>query len=255
MPGESITDPVAFTRALAEAARRAGAQVRLGSPVSALEGAPGEGVRAHLAGGGSLLARAVANCAGLHADELAATAGEERFEVYPRKGEFLVFEQPREPLREILLPVPSPAGKGVLVFPTIDGHLIAGPTARDRTDKRDWSVEADAHELILAKARRAFPPLEGVEPLAAYAGLRPAGRGVNYVIAASTTLPGLVNVAAIRSTGLTAAPAIGERVAALIGETAGLALRLPAAAAPLEPEAPAEPWWRTAAARSARHAR
>ena len=28
------------------------------------------------------------------------------------------------------------------------------------------------------------PPLEGAEPIAAYAGLRPAGRGVNYLIGA-----------------------------------------------------------------------
>ncbi len=250
VPGEAITDPVRFTRLLAAAAVRAGAAVRLDSPASALERAPDGGVRVQLEGGSSVQAKGVANCAGLHADELAATAGDERFEVYPRKGEFLVFEQPAEPLREILLPVPSSAGKGVLVFPTLDGHLIAGPTARERTDKRDWSVEADAGELILAKARAAFPPLDGAEPIAAYAGLRPAGRGCNYVIAASAGLPGLVNAAAIRSTGLTAAPAIAEHVAALLSRAAGLALHAPAQRVPLGRSEPGVPWWRTAAERS-----
>ena len=32
------------------------------------------------------------------------------------------------------------------MFPTIDGMLMAGPTAREREDKHDWSVEADARE-------------------------------------------------------------------------------------------------------------
>ena len=142
VPGESITDPVAFTEALAESAVRAGAGVRTGTPVARIAASDGA-LRVELTGGGSVNARAVANCAGLHADELAPVP----FTVYPRKGEFLVFAQPGEPLERILLPVPSAAGKGVLVFPTVDGHVIAGPTARDREDKRDWSVEGDAAEL------------------------------------------------------------------------------------------------------------
>ncbi len=255
VPGESITDPLAFTAALGERARAAGAAVRLDCPVAALAAGGGGGVRVELSGGGELLARGVANCAGLFADELAAVGGESPFEVYPRKGEFLVFEQPGERLDEILLPVPSAAGKGVLVFPTVDGHVIAGPTARDREDKRDWAVEQDAGELILNRARTIFPPLEGREPIAAYAGLRPAGRGVNYAIAPSRTLPGLVNAAAIRSTGLTAAPAIGEYVAGLLAAATGLRLAEPAKLAPLPGRAPEEPWWRVAAERSRRSAR
>ena len=57
-----------------------------------------------------------------------------------------------------------------------------------------------------------MPELEGAEPIAAYAGLRPAGRGVNYLIGPSRDCPGLVNVAAIRSTGLTASLGIAEHV-------------------------------------------
>jgi glycerol-3-phosphate dehydrogenase len=250
VPGESITDPVAFTEALAEHARASGADVRLGAPVAALGRGADGGVRVELAGGERLLVRGAANCAGLYADELAATAGPAPFEIYPRKGEFLVFEQPAEPLREILLPVPSAAGKGVLVFPTIDGHVIAGPTARDRSDKHDWRVEPDARELIFEKARRMFPPLEGDEPIAAYAGLRPAGRGVNYAIAPSVALPGLVNVGAIRSTGLTAALGIAELVAGQLAEVAGLRLREPAPAPTRRMSMPTAPWWRLAAERS-----
>ncbi len=246
VPGEAITDPGAFTRALAAAAQAGGAEVRTASPVCGLA-AEGDGVRVELAGGERVLAAAAVNCAGLQADEIAAMAGEEPFEIYPRKGEFLVFEQPAgAELAEILLPVPSSAGKGVLVFPTVDGHVIAGPTARDREDKHDRSVEPDAAELILARARRMLPALAGAEPIASYAGLRPAGRGVNYVIGPSRSLPRLVHAAAIRSTGLSAAPAIGERVALMACEAAGIRPGAPRALAPAPaPGAPA--WWRLAA--------
>ena len=177
-------------------------------------------------------------------------AGERPFEIYPRKGEFLVFEQPDGGrLEEILLPLPSKAGKGVLVFPTVDGHVIAGPTARDRTDKRDRSVEADAAELILSRARRSYPPLEGAEPIALYAGLRPAGREVNYALVHSTTVTGLVHAGAIRSTGLSAAPAIAERLARMLAEPARSSSASRVRSAPAA-EAEPTPWWRRAAALS-----
>ncbi len=255
VPGESITDPVAFTEALARCAQVGGAQVRLGARVVGLtrgrvESGAG-GVAVQLEDGDQLRARAVVNCAGLRADELAELAGERRFEIYPRKGEFLVYRAPAE-LDRILLPVPSRMGKGVLVFPTLDGSIVAGPTAREREDKDDWSVERDAVELIRARALRMYPPLERAELLGAYAGLRPAGRNANYVIDRSRELPGLVHVAAIRSTGLSASLGIGEYVTSLLAEQLGVRLGperpLPAPApAPAQPE----PWWQRAARRHA----
>jgi glycerol-3-phosphate dehydrogenase len=69
-----------------------------------------------------------------------------------------------------------------------------------------------------------YPPLAGAEPIESYAGLRPAGRGANYVIERSSTLPGLIHVAAIRSTGLSASLGIGEHVTAMLAERPGIEL-------------------------------
>jgi glycerol-3-phosphate dehydrogenase len=69
----------------------------------------------------------------------------------------------------------------------------------------------------MAKAVAMFPPLEGAQPIAAYAGLRPAGRNVNYLIGPSSASPSVVNVAAIRSTGLSASLGIAQRVTQLVG--------------------------------------
>ena len=144
-------------------------------------------------------------------------AGDDSFEIYPRKGEFLVFDPPNgEPLAQILLPVPTKRTKGVLVFPTVDGKMVAGPTAVDGEDKTDWSVRPQAREEILPKAVEMLPALEGAQQIASYAGLRPAGRGVNYVIGRSAADERLINVAAIRSTGLSASLGIAEHVAELV---------------------------------------
>jgi glycerol-3-phosphate dehydrogenase len=227
VPGEAVTDPVAYTRALAAAAEACGAQIRCGTRVTDLRPVPG-GIAL-----GDVTARVAINCAGLFADEVARLAGDASFEIYPRKGEFFVFEGS---LERILLPIPDERTKGVLVFPTVDGHVIAGPTAIDQDDKRDRSVRPQALAEIRAKVDAMLPGLG--EPVHAYAGLRPAGRGVNYVIGRSRACARLVNVAAIRSTGLTAALGIAESVAGI--------LRLPAdeAALPAVPSVASGEWWR-----------
>jgi glycerol-3-phosphate dehydrogenase len=225
VPGEAVTDPVAFTLALAAAAERHGAVVRTSERFDAIA-----------------VGRVVVNCAGLHADDVARLYGDDSFEIYPRKGEFLVFDPP-QPLKRILLPVPTKRTKGVLVFPTLDGRVIAGPTAVDGEDKADWSVRPEARDEILPKAVAMWPPLADAEPIAAYAGLRPAGRGVNYVIGRSRVVPDLVNVAAIRSTGLTASLGIAEHVCEIL---LGTPLPDPAPLLP-GPPVPAGEWWRRTA--------
>jgi glycerol-3-phosphate dehydrogenase len=218
--GESITDPVRYTYALAAAAEACGAEIRTGTRVTRRADVP---------------ASTVVNCAGLYADEVARLFGDDSFEIYPRKGEFFAFDGIA--LDRILLPAPTRRTKGVLVFPTLDGKVVAGPTAVDQTDKEDWSVRPEALEEVLAKAAELLPEIAGAKPIASWAGLRPAGRGVNYVIGRASDE--LVNVAAIRSTGLTASLGIAEYVAEMI--VPGAEERpLPTVAVPRT----REPWWR-----------
>jgi glycerol-3-phosphate dehydrogenase len=241
VPGEAVTDPVAFTLGLAAAAEACGAEIRRGWPVGAIRRTAGG-----LDLGDGVRCRVAVNCAGLHADEVARLAGDDSFEIFPRKGEFLVFDVPGG-LDRILLPVPTKRTKGVLVFPTVDGRVVAGPTARDQEDKGDWSVRPEARDEILPGATALLAALADAEPVDAYAGLRPAGRGCNYVIGPSRACPALVNVAAIRSTGLSASLGIAEHVAGLAG-AAGAALGADAPLPAIDPPPASGAWWRRRAA-------
>jgi glycerol-3-phosphate dehydrogenase len=214
--GESITDPVRFTYALAAAAQACGATVRTGARVA------------------ERLDHLTVNCAGLYADDVARLYGDDSFEIYPRKGEFFAFDGIE--LDRILLPPPTRRTKGVLVFPTLDGKVVAGPTAVDQTDKDDWSVRPEALAEVRAKAAELLPAIAHTEPVASWAGLRPAGRGVNYVIRRAT--PDLINVAAIRSTGLTASLGIAEYVAEMIAPGVPEHPLPPVTVPPTR-----EPWW------------
>ncbi|MDX6606897.1 MAG: glycerol-3-phosphate dehydrogenase [Solirubrobacterales bacterium] len=249
VPGESVSDPVAYTLALAGAATAGGAEVRTGSRVEGIE-ASERGLLLSTAGGERVSCEVAVNAAGLYSDEVARMVGDDSFEVYPRKGEFFVFDAPPSgPLERILLPVPTKRTKGVLVFPTVDGKVVAGPTAHDQQDKEDWSVRPEAADEVLPKATAIFPELEGATPIASYAGLRPAGRGVNYLIGPSAAEPRLIHAAAIRSTGFSASLGIAERMVALVARL-GVRLEddreLPAVDLPRG----GGPWWqRTARAK------
>jgi glycerol-3-phosphate dehydrogenase len=249
VPGEAVTDPVRMTLALIRAAAQLGARIKCAARVVRIDC----GQELVLAGEKGELARcrAAVNCAGLFADEIAHAAGDDGFRIFPRKGEFVVF-RPRDgaaPLPRILLPVPTTRTKGVLVFPAIDGMVIAGPTAVDQEDKRDWSVSKDATDRLVEEARRIEPMLRRYEHVFSYAGLRPAGAdGVNYLIERSRSCPRLVHVAAVRSTGLSAALGIGEYVAGLVGQ-AGVRLGPEQPVPQPEPAELGTPWWR----RSAEH--
>jgi glycerol-3-phosphate dehydrogenase len=243
IPVESVTDPVAYTLALAAEAVRQGATLLTGHRVVAIDRGP----TVRTGGGGEIRSAVVVNCAGLYADDVARLAGDDSFAIFPRKGEFLVFDPPGgAPLERILLPVPTTRTKGVLVFPTIDGRVVAGPTAVDLEDKRDWSVRPEARAEILPKAVSIYPPLDGAEPITAYAGLRPAGRGLNYVIGPSAACPALVNVAAIRSTGLSASLGIAAHVAGIV-ESLGVRLGPRRVLIGGAPPRHSEPWWRRTA--------
>jgi glycerol-3-phosphate dehydrogenase len=251
IPGETVTDPVAYTLALAGAAQRHGAELRTGWRVTVINRASGA-LAIGAADGQELSCRVAVNCAGLEADAVARLAGDDSFEIYPRKGEFLVFEPVNgAPLERILLPVPTKRTKGVLVFPTIDGKVVAGPTAVDVEDKTDWSVRPEARDEILVQACEVYPQLRDAEPIAAYAGLRPAGRGVNYRIEVSRACRRLLNMAAIRSTGLSASLGIAERGCALVAEL-GIPVGPERPLEPGKPEPFAGPWWRRTAERCSR---
>ncbi|HEX7003700.1 MAG TPA: FAD-dependent oxidoreductase [Trueperaceae bacterium] len=233
VPGEAITDPFEVTRRLlcTGAVSRYGWRVQ--RVVEGPAGAEVDGERGRISAG------FVINCAGLYGDEV---SGDDSFNITARRGEFVVFAKGSASLVEhILLPVPSPYSKGVLVFPTIYGYLCAGPSAIDQDDKEDWRPRRDCLEEVRQRAGNLFPPLLELDRVNAWAGLRPVGQPRNYIIEWSRSTPSLLNVAAIRSTGLSACLGIARHVLAMLRER-GLEVK-PSVSRTEIPDLEPEPWW------------
>ncbi|QDB79628.1 FAD-dependent oxidoreductase [Georgenia wutianyii] len=168
---------------------------------------------------GDLSARWVVNAAGLGGDVIDAMFGYDRLRVHPRKGELLVYDKLAAGLVDrIVLAAPSKVGKGVLISPTIFGNVMLGPTADDMEDKTDTSTTEPGFEFLLEKGRRIMPALLDEEVTASYAGLRAANNQSDYLIDVDAEQRYVI-AGAIRSTGLTSAPAVAEYVRELLADT------------------------------------
>ena len=179
---------------------------------------------------GFIEADVVVNAAGLHADEVSHSAGVEGdFRIRPRRGEYLLYDEavPVKPAR-ILHTTPTPLTKGVYALTTVHGNLLLGPTAEDLPYEAKGSAPTTRQGLehVLREASkllRELPPRARL--VRTFAGLRPEPPGGEWLIRAYDDPWGFVNVAGIRSPGLTAAPAIAHYVAGLIAERYGVELR------------------------------
>jgi glycerol-3-phosphate dehydrogenase len=172
----------------------------------------------------------VVNAAGLWADEVSRSAGvEPEFRIRPRRGEYLLFDEDvRGKPARILHTVPTPVTKGVYALTTVHGNLLLGPTAEDlppeAKDEAGTTREGLGRVLSeAAKLLREVPPPSKV--IRTFAGLRPEPPGGEWLVKAYEDPRGFVNVAGIRSPGLTAAPALAHYVAGLISEAYGIELR------------------------------
>lgn len=234
VPGESIICPWTTTLAYATEAKARGAVLLLERRVTGVE--VGAELTTLATDAGPISTRWVVNAAGLGSDHLDEAFGYHRFTVTPRRGELFVFDKlTRAMVAEILLPVPSAKGKGVLISPTIYGNVMLGPTAEDLSDRTDTSTSADGFAELLGKGAKIMPELLEQEVTASYAGLRAATEHSDYVVEAD---PGqrYLCLGGIRSTGLTSSMALAAHAAELLAG-AGLELvELPAAELPPPPK-------------------
>ncbi|MCS7061101.1 MAG: NAD(P)/FAD-dependent oxidoreductase [Anaerolineae bacterium] len=222
-----LCDPFAVTIAAAENAVQNGVTLLTETAFEAF--VPG-GIQTNR---GVFGCRWVINAAGLNADAVMHHAGvRPEFRITPRRGEYAVLDRAEITIRNVLFPVPSAKGKGILVTATVHGNAIVGPNAQDIDDKEDRATTAEGLDEIWRGAHKLIPALNPRHTIATFAGLRACGNarcqttGVNYDhdFVIEIPKPGFINLGGIDSPGLTAAPAIAERVVDLLKD-AGLELK------------------------------
>lgn len=214
VPSEAIIDPWTTPHAYLLEGLVNGGQVARGREV--LNG-EFDGTQWHLTTTReTVTTRLVINAAGLYGDTVEQRLlGHPRFNIRPRKGQFLVYDKAASKLVDsILLPVPTAHSKGIVVTRTVYGNVLVGPTAEDQHDREDWSTDSATLQFLREQAEAILPALADMPVTATYAGLRPATEESAYRVH-SLREKSYIAACGIRSTGLSAALGIANYVLSL----------------------------------------
>ena len=221
-PSAGIIDPWGFAIAMAETAVRGGVELRRDCPVTGIEDT-GAGFVLHTPAG-DVAARFVLNAAGVDADRVHEMLEPNDWQTLPSRGEYYLLDKSEhDRVSRVIFQCPGPEGKGVLVAPTIHGNLICGPNAEAVEDRLDLGNTAAGMAEVRAKASRSVPGIQWRQNIRNFAGLRANTTRSDFIIEESGAHPGFIDLAGIKSPGLSSAPAIAKMAARMLA-AGGLAL-------------------------------
>ena len=218
-PSAAIVNPWEYGLAMAETAVRNGAEILLESEVTSIK--KENGVFKITAGEKEIEAKYVINAAGVNCDDVHNMIAPPKFRVIPSAGEYYLLDKSEgKRARHVIFQCPNKDGKGVLVSPTVHGNLIVGPNA-DARDKDDTSTKTRCLDFVREKAVKSVPSINFRENIRNFTGVRAATEIDDFII--EFACEGFLDLAGIKSPGLSAAPAIAELAVKMLGES-GLAL-------------------------------
>lgn len=256
-PGTGIVDFAVVARTLARLVMQAGGRIYTGHHVTRIAAGHG-GWQSIETTAGTVQARQVVSCAGLHADRLAQQAGGDAYpRIVPFRGAYYVLHPQRAHMvRGLIYPVPDPRFPflGVHFTRRIDGSVWLGPNAvlafgreayqrtqlapRDlgetlalpafrRLATRYWRVglaemyRDAAKPAFLAALQRFMPSLQARDMLPGPAGIRAQALAADGALVDDFVLertPGVLHVRNAPSPAATAALAIAAQIADRLAE-------------------------------------
>jgi glycine/D-amino acid oxidase-like deaminating enzyme len=212
-PDDGIADPGGLTQGYATVARRAGAELRLGTEVVGIDVRGGRALAVRTTDG-AIEASAIVNAAGPWAGSIAASAG---------------FELPLEPIPRMVVttgPFDGMPVRRTLVIDTGTSYyfhregdgVLTGMGGRHETPSFDVSVDHRfVEEELLPTAVRVFPPIERAGVANMWAGLYEMTPDRHPIIGESP-VPGLFLANGFSGHGFQHAPVVGKLLAELIVE-------------------------------------
>jgi glycerol-3-phosphate dehydrogenase len=216
-------DPVRLTYKLVESAMANGARLFLGNRVRSISKHAEEFLietTNHHADVEHYRARFIINAAGHYADVIAGMINDQDFSLTTRRGQYRIIEKSERYIinDHILFMVPTIHGKGVIVAPMLDGHVLVGPTAEEGIAKEDTRlITMEKFAEVATIANRIIPGLRMEKTCMVFSGSRSiCVETDDFWIATSSKDKRFIHVAGIASPGLSSAPAVAGEAVALI---------------------------------------
>ncbi len=165
-----------------------------------------------------ILTKGIINCAGGHADSIyQLVKGSESigFEMIPRRGEYFILDKVVSGLvNQMLFTCPTAKGKGTIIAPTAHGNVIIGPNSEVVTKDATATTFEGLNE-VKTKALYMVPTCPMNMTIANFSGVRAEPSTGDFIIE-ETNISRFINVAGIKSPGLSSAPAIAEFVEEIV---------------------------------------
>lgn len=177
-----------------------------------------------LKNGEEIKTKGIINASGVFSDLIASMIEKEvQYKIKPRKGEYFVLDRRVKGfIDHVIYPLPTSAGKGVLLVPQVHGNILVGPTSEEIEDREDLSSSSKGLAQIVKDAKLLSPNVPFDRNIRTFAGIRASSTYKDFFIQESKEYKHFYHVAGIDSPGLTAAPAIAEYVCELIDKAYGL---------------------------------
>lgn len=209
-PSAGIVSPYQLCIAYADRAITNGAEILLNSAVHSARREGDEYIVCTESG--EYRADIVINCAGANGAQINDVFGAEHYDTTYRRGDYFVLDNTeRKNVHTVIFPLPTAAGKGILVAPTADGNVIYGPTAVDTLDSTDTASSLDSLNELKKSVPLTYKTPAFNKCIRVYSGLRTI-IGHDFIIGKSSLQPNFLMAIGICSPGLTSAPAIAEHL-------------------------------------------
>lgn len=220
-PSAAIVSPWEYALALAETAIQNGAALYLEHKIQSIDKLE-DGYMLHTSKG-DYQARYVINAAGVHADTIHNMVADVDFKIIPDRGEYYLLDKSEgQQVSHIIFQCPTKIGKGTLIAPTVHGNLIVGPNNESPDDRDDTATTSTGLATVAQMARKSVPGVNLRQSIRNFAGIRAASDKDDFVI--QEAVKGFIDLAGIKSPGLSAAPAIAKQAIILL-EKSGLSMQ------------------------------
>ncbi len=218
-PTYAVTSPYLFTIALAENAMESGVRVLLDAEVVDIE-VEKDRVKSVVTTKGVIKTRFIVNAAGLYVDEIAEMANTREYTIHPKRGATILFDKNmygyiNYPMSLLELPRQEHYKGGGVLY-TYDGNIQWGPTIAEDPDRYDTSVRREEIEEIFDRYSILTPDFPRDTVITFFTGIRACTFTEDFIIRPARYTKGFIHVAGIQSPGLTAAPAIAEKVVEIL---------------------------------------
>lgn len=213
-PSAAIVSPWEFALAMAECAVVNGVQLQRNAEVISIDKTE-SGWLVHSTAG-DFEAKYVINAAGVDSEKVHCMVAEPTFHITPNRGQYYLLDKSEgSRVSATIFQCPTKVGKGVLVTPTVHGNCLVGPSA-EPVEGDDTATTAKGLAGVAAAARKSVPSVDLRAAIRSFAGVRANSDRSDFII--EFAAPGFLDLAGIKSPGLSAAPAIGAEAVKLLAQ-------------------------------------